>query len=493
MGTERQLLVLLVSVILADTKKSWRNKKPHIVIILADDLGWNEVSWHNPHILTPRMEELSRKGVRLERSYVTPKCSPSRAALLTGAYPWRLGMQRGAIERFQATGLNTSIPLLPELLRQGGYTTHMVGKWHLGYCHTSFLPTNRGFDSFFGQYNHVTDYYTRNFPLNLINFPDFTQAHDLHENTKVSHEGEGEFSTDLYTRKAVDVIHKHNSTSNPLFLYLAYQAPHMDIQRPPSQYMSLYPESRVYQQHIKQDGQALYRAAAITALDSGVGRVVDALKDSGMYENSIVIFSTDNGGVIDGSSNFPLRANKETLYEGGVRGVGWVHSPRLVNTGVVSERLMYITDWFSTLLSVSGLQSLLPSNTDSINMWKSLSRGQISPRKEVVHNIDQDTYWGTWSGAITVGRYKLIWGQHRLLKQRLEEESCNIELYNIKKDPEETNNLVKEPGSRRKMLGSLRARLMEVFHSMVSADYPDQTYKEGAVVDGELATGWCQG
>ena len=107
-------------------ESAMKEKPPHIIVILADDLGWNEVSWHNPNFLTPHMEQLSREGVRMDQSYVTPKCSPSRAALLTGVYPWKLGIQRGAIERFQATGLDTSRPLLPELLQQGGYSTHLV-------------------------------------------------------------------------------------------------------------------------------------------------------------------------------------------------------------------------------------------------------------------------------------------------------------------------------------------------------------------------------
>ena len=127
---------------------------PHIVLILADDLGWADVSWHNDQVKTPHMDRLSGEGVRLDQSYVTPKCSPSRAALMTGVYPHKLGRQRGAIERFQPTGLNTSYTLLPQYLK-------MVGKWHLGYCHPHFLPNNRGFDSSFGQWNHVVDYYTR--------------------------------------------------------------------------------------------------------------------------------------------------------------------------------------------------------------------------------------------------------------------------------------------------------------------------------------------
>ena len=149
---------------------------------------------------------------------------------------------------------------------------------------------------------------------------------------------------------------------------------------------------------------ALYRAAAVTvsrlnvaftghcslsvqALDTGVGGIVDALKAAGLYNNSIIVFSTDNGGTE--YSNYPLRGQKETLYEGGVRGVGWVHSPHLSVRGSVSEERMYVTDWLATLLTVAGLGSLLPVGTDSLNMWPSLSWGRESPRDEIVLNLDQ--------------------------------------------------------------------------------------------------------
>merc|ERR1719350_1246177 len=112
-------------------------------MVLADDLGWEDVSWHSPGTLTPRMEELVRAGVELEQSYTSPKCSPSRTALLTGLYPWRLDIQRRGLGRSQPIGLNTSITLLPEYLKEAGYQTHLVGKWHLGFCHPSYLPTRR--------------------------------------------------------------------------------------------------------------------------------------------------------------------------------------------------------------------------------------------------------------------------------------------------------------------------------------------------------------
>ena len=247
--------------------------------------------------------------------------------------------------------------------------------------------------------------------------------------------------TDLYTEKAVERIHNHNS-SVPLFLYLAFQAPHSPIPRPPDKYMSQYKGVRsVYQAGLPNGSQAIHRAAAVTAMDVGVGKVVDfldkifvnisiikvvdALKAAGIYENSVIVFTTDNGGAADKSSNFPFRDRKESLYEGGVRGVGWVHSPLLCRTGYENNRMMFITDWFNTLLSIAGLESLLPASLDSINMWKSISRNSGSSREEIIFNLDQDNYWRTWSAAIRVGRFKLIWGQPKLLKLRVKAKLTN--------------------------------------------------------------------
>ena len=225
--------------------------------------------------------------------------------------------------------------------------------------------------------------------------------------------------TDLYTRKAVERIQNHNS-STPLFLYLAFQAPHGPIQRPPEQYISQYDGVRnFFQDGLRNHDRSLFQAGAVTAMDTGVGKVVDALKAAGMYENSVVVFTTDNGGAMEKTSNYPLRDRKESVYEGGVRGVGFVHSPLLCRRGITSKRMMFITDWFATLLSIAQLESLLPKNLDSFNLWSSISKNKVSPRKEIIFNLDQDNYWGTWSGAIRNEKYKLIWGQHMLLKKRV--------------------------------------------------------------------------
>jgi len=492
------LSIFMFCFLTSGAKKKHRTltSKPHIILILADDLGWNEVSWHNKRIKTPHLEDLSRNGVRLERSYVSPKCSPSRGALLTGIYPYRLGMQRGAIERWQATGLNTSLQILPEYLKTAGYINHLVGKWHLGYCHEGYLPTNRGFHSFLGQYNHVTDYYTRK--LTYEDFPPNTEAHDLHKNLDPTYEGVGEFSTDFFSRKAVEVIENHDD-EKPLFLYLAYQAPHMNIQKPPQKYLNMYKEPggrrsrKIYQDNLHDDSQALYRAAAISALDSGVQGVVEALKARGFYDNSIIIFSTDNGGTAD-ASNYPLRGRKEQVYEGGVRGVGFVHSPLIENPGVESQRLMYITDWMATLMHVAGLKRMIPPGLDSLNMWPSISYGKKSPRTEIILNIDQDSFWNLWSAAIITGKYKFIWGQDYLLKQRYEENYSNQQLFNLKKDPNEENNLLAN-GTRRVLVAPMRAHLMDLFKTqMAEADYPLQNNPtaDPALYGGVLSSGWCE-
>ena len=223
--------------------------------------------------------------------------------------------------------------------------------------------------------------------------------------------------TDLYAKKAVERIRNHNKSS-PLFLFLSFQAPHMKIQTPPAKYMSQYSGVEQIYQSIRPPAKRsdLERAAAVTALDTGVGKVVDALKAAGLYQNSVIIFTTDNGGALLKKSNFPLRSKKTWLYEGGVRAVGWVNSPHICKRGRVNNNnMMFVTDWFATLLSIAGLKSRRPANVDSFNMWESISENQRSPRKEIILNLDEDKEEGLWSASVIWKSYKLIWGQQALL------------------------------------------------------------------------------
>ncbi|XP_023342636.1 arylsulfatase B [Eurytemora carolleeae] len=453
---------------------------------MADDLGWNHVSWHNPDIYTPRMEKLSADGIRLEKSYVHAKCTPSRAAFMTGRYAWRLGTQSGAFSRYQPIGLNTSIKILPEYLKEAGYATHMVGKWHLGYCNEAYLPNQRGFDTFFGQYSHVTNYYTREVDVGEKKFENDHKGYDFRENDKVSYEGLGEFSTDLFSRKAVSVIEAHNS-SRPLFLYVPFQAPHAPIPTPPEKYRTLY-KTRILGDNVSQN-----IAATISALDAAVGNIYDALKRTGLYKNSVLIFTSDNGGGQGYSSNKPLKGHKGQLYEGGVRGVGFINSPLLRQSGISHNKLMFITDWFSTLLNLASLKSKIPKDTDSINMWPGLERNSRSTRSRIILNIDQDNYEGLWSGAVIDGKYKLIWGQDSLLEAKKPEASCNLELYNLQKDPCEKANLAAAGGGKKKKIGELKTILMKEFRSRLVEDNSPKPSRAGFPSNwgGVLSSGWC--
>ena len=225
-----------------------------------------------------------------------------------------------------------------------------------------------------------------------------------------------------------------------------------------------------------------------------MGRVIAALKATGLYNNSIVVFSTDNGGGAGTSSVFPWRGGKETLLEGGVRSVGFVHSPLIKRPGRKFSRKIYITDWLATLLTVAGLDSKIPIDSDSFNMWPSISWGQKSPRKEIVLNLDQDTFWNTWSAAIITGKYKFLWGQQKLLgRKHLEEERCNQELYNLKRDPKEENDLMRK-GPQRKIVAPIRDRLLEHQKRMVQANYPKASLMGQSLLalnDGVLSPGWC--
>ena len=201
--------------------------RPNILYILADDLGYGDVSWNNPNMITPNMERLARKGVILDQFYVQPKCSPSRAALLTGLFPYKTSMQRGAIEFFRPTGLPTILPSLPEVLREEGYSTHLVGKWHLGYCHTDYTPLSRGFDTFFGSLSQQADHYTRQHQFNQHIGP----GYDLWRGGKVSRDGEGKYSTFLWEEETVRLLESLN-TSSPWYIQLSLSAAHTPYQVP---------------------------------------------------------------------------------------------------------------------------------------------------------------------------------------------------------------------------------------------------------------------
>ncbi|XP_070150541.1 arylsulfatase B [Polyergus mexicanus] len=389
------LILLLVATRASSTRQ------PHIIFILADDLGWNDVGFHGSgQIPTPNIDALAYSGLLLDRYYVTPICTPSRSALMTGKYPIHTGMQHGVLKGAEPRGLPLHEKILPEYLRELGYSTHIVGKWHLGFYKKEYTPTYRGFDTHTGYWTGHHDYYDHTAVENpywgLDMRRDMEPAWDLH----------GEYSTDIFTKEAVKLIDNHNS-SRPMFLYLAHAAVHSGNPYNPLP----APDEEVAKLKNIFDYNRRRFAAMLSKLDQSVGQVVEALHKNGMLQDSVIVFSSDNGGPAAGfnlnaASNWPLRGVKNTLWEGGVRGTGLIWSPRLVRSGRVSRQMIHITDWLPTLITAAGGNALNLTSIDGMNLWNALSEDTESPRANILHNID-DIYGVS---AITIGDWKLIQG-----------------------------------------------------------------------------------
>lgn len=366
-------------IIIAAANLGRSRKSPNVIFILADDYGFNDIGYHARNhesaMKTPFLDHLAAEGIKLENYYVQPICTPTRSQLLSGRYQIHTGLQHGIIWPSQPNALPIENILLPEQLRECGYDTHMIGKWHLGFYEEKFLPWNRGFNSYYGYLEGGEDYYThQSCYKGMCGIDMYDSKYGAVNDTW------GEYSTHLFTRKAIQTIDNRDE-SKPFFLYLAYQSVHSPMEVP-SKYTAPF-------EHIKDDFRRIY-AGMVLAMDESVYNITEHLKNLSLLQDTIIIFSTDNGGqTMSGGNNWPLRGRKGTLWEGGVKGIGFIYGEPLQLKGNTYKGLLHISDWYPTILEatkcpiINGTQSL-----DGYNQWGAILQKTRPTRNELLHNID---------------------------------------------------------------------------------------------------------
>ncbi len=353
----RTLQILLVSALLASGAELFAApaKRPNLVILVADDLGWNDVGYHGSDIRTPAIDRLAKSGVQLDRFYVCPICSPTRAGLLTGRYPHRFGLRNTVIPPWRKFGLELSEQTLPEVFAQADYKRRAcIGKWHLGHYKRAYHPIERGFTHFYGHYNGAIDYFTH---LR-------EGERDWHRNFEPS--ADAGYSTELLGDEAVRFI-KGSPEGEPFLLYLPFNAPHGPLQAQ-RKYLDEYgydekagtfKKKGAAKDDYGAEGQGNRKrqtfAAMVTAMDTQIGRILDTLDSEGLAENSIVLFFSDNGATLKiGGSNKPLPGAKHSVHEGGVRVPAVIRWPAGLHGSRKFDTLMGYIDVLPTLLGLAG-------------------------------------------------------------------------------------------------------------------------------------------
>lgn len=418
------LLVACVALDAADAPAA----KPNILFILADDMGYADAGFMgSKEVHTPELDKLARSGVILSSFYAQPVCSPTRSTLMTGRYPSRTGVY--SVVRPKAPwGVKLEERTLAQGLREAGYETAIVGKWHLGEFQPEYRPTRRGFDHQYGHWFGMIDYFTH-LRDGVV---------DWHRDDQPC--GDEGYSTHLIAREACRLI-RERQADKPMFLYLPFNAVHTPHQVPDS-YLTPFDQLK--------DSRRIY-AGMLAAMDEAVGQVIAALKEKGMFDNTLVVFASDNGGPSPGkvTSNEPLRAGKGTIYEGGVRVCAFTSWPGHIPSGKTVDEPLHMVDWYPTLLKLAGgtLEQKLP--IDGRDIWPVLTENARSPHEEILLcGMKPD------SAALRVGDWKLV---HK---------SNGDELYNLKEDVGETKDVAAAQPDK---LKELRARLDALMKDAVPA------------------------
>lgn len=400
---------LLVLISFSFFSSSIYAQRPNIIYIMSDDMGYGDLgSYGRKDYATPHLDKLASQGIRFTNAYAAaPLCTPTRAALMTGRYPAKTPV--GLIEpltgsgKDTAYGLTTEYPSMASLLKASGYKTAMIGKWHLGAL-KQHSPILNGFDYFYGIRSGAADY---------ISHVGTGHHHDLYENDSlVYHAG---YLTEMFTQMAIGFINqKHES---PFFLALTYNAPHWPWQGPSDK---AYADTS----NFRNGGSAAVYAIMMKSLDDGIGAVLKALDDAGLSEETMVIFTNDNGGERY-SDNGGFKNSKATLWEGGIRVPAFVRWTGKIKSGVTTEQVAITMDWTATILATASVSANKDFPLDGISLLPVL----LGKQPAIGRTLFWRTYQRNKQQAIRKGRWKY-----------LRDEKAEY-LFDLINDPSESKNL----------------------------------------------------
>ena len=400
----------------------------NVIILLADDLGWGDVGFHDGTVSTPNIDRLATESVELTRFYAYPACSPARAAMLTGRFPQRFGIV-GPV-RPREEGLPLDETLLPASFQAAGYQTSLIGKWHLGHSQNKSLapksaPNERGFDHFYGFMAASVDYYKHTSSRGQIDWQ--------RNGTTIDEPG---YTTDLLTNEAINRI-KNRDATKPFCMVVAYNAPHTPLQGP-KELVAKYSKLN--------ERQANY-AAMVESLDSNIGRILKTIDQQKLANDTIVVFTSDNGAPRIGN-NLPFSGQKRQVYEGGVHVPCLVRLPNVLPAGTQNSQLSKLEDLFPTFASAAGVKLTNQKPLDGRDIWSQLTSGKSTSRTIVVAEND----------------FALISDQWKLISKA----SGEKELYDLSKDVAEKNDAIAQQPEIAKRLS---AELAD-FKNKVANDQP---------------------
>lgn len=418
-STQLSFVLPLILALVSTLVSTATSARPNVILMVADDLGWADTGYHGSRIETPSLDRLAQEGMRLERFYTAPICSPTRAGLMTGVDPIKLGIAYDQIHPWYNAGLSNKQVLIPEVFKSAGYQTGMVGKWHLGHSQQHQLPNAQGFDEFFGHLHTNTDFYghTRE------------GGHDLQRNG-VSVFADGEYLTHLEGREAQRFITERDK-AKPFFLYVPFTAPHSPMQAP-QQTVDKYKDLPM------KDFRRIY-AAMVDEMDQAIGGILNTLESEQILDNTLVMFISDNGGShYFGGHNVPLRGQKGMTFEGGIRVPALVSWPQKLEGGTINNDVISYLDVLPTLAAAAELS--LPENLqlDGRNSWPVMTGEQALPQREPLFFVSEIPVPGMIWTAVIDGSWKLV----QVVREGQTQTQVHSFLFNLEDDPNETNNLI---------------------------------------------------